>query len=109
MFAILHLHVGVYLATFVLLRVVVTYTIGLCDGIMQLCSESKHSKWRPPHIGIKQDWQDRIKNIRRGRKEVEDTDKVGDANMAIPFYDDNLYTLNVKNDLEAKVRKSETF
>ncbi|CAJ1971417.1 unnamed protein product [Sphenostylis stenocarpa] len=65
-------------------------------------SELKHIKWRPPHIGIKQDWQDRIKSIRRGRKEVEDTDKAGDANMAIPFYDDNLYTLNVKNDLDAK-------
>ncbi|BAT80698.1 hypothetical protein VIGAN_03029600 [Vigna angularis var. angularis] len=65
-------------------------------------SELKHKKWRPPHIGIKQDWQDRIKNIGRGRKEVEDTDKVGDANMAVPFYDDNLYTLNVKNDQDAK-------
>ncbi|ESW14296.1 hypothetical protein PHAVU_008G269100 [Phaseolus vulgaris] len=69
-------------------------------------SELKHIKWRPPHLGIKQDWQDRIKNIRRGRKEVEDTDKVGDANMAIPFYDDNLYTLNVKNDLDAKASES---
>ncbi|KAL2316740.1 hypothetical protein Fmac_030616 [Flemingia macrophylla] len=65
-------------------------------------SESKHIKWRPPHIGIKPDWQDRIKNIRRGRKEVEDTDKVGDPNMSIPFYDENLYILNVKNDLEYK-------
>ncbi|XP_014505205.1 rab3 GTPase-activating protein catalytic subunit isoform X1 [Vigna radiata var. radiata] len=65
-------------------------------------SELKHKKWRPPHIGIKQDWQDRIKNIGRGRKEVEDTDKVGDANMAVPFYDDNLYTLNVKNEQDAK-------
>ncbi|TKY57312.1 Rab3 GTPase-activating protein catalytic subunit [Spatholobus suberectus] len=72
----------------------------------KLRSELKHIKWRPPHIGIKQDWQDRIKTIRRGRKEVEDTDKVGDANMAIPFYDDNLYILNVKNDLEAKASEA---
>ncbi|PNX67780.1 hypothetical protein L195_g055810, partial [Trifolium pratense] len=51
-----------------------------------------------------QDWQEKFRNIRIGRKEVEaeDTDKVGDANMAIPFYDENLYILNVKNDLEAK-------
>ncbi|KAH1092761.1 hypothetical protein GLYMA_14G022300v4 [Glycine max] len=72
----------------------------------KLHSESKHIKWRPPHLGIKQDWQDKIKNIRRGRKEVEDTDKVGDASMAIPFYDDNLYLLNVKNDLEAKASEA---
>lgn len=76
---------------------------------MQHRSELKHIKWRPPHIGIKQDWQDKIRNIRIGRKEVEDTDKIADANMAIPFYDENLYILNVKNDLETKVRKSETF
>ncbi|CAJ2633063.1 unnamed protein product [Trifolium pratense] len=61
-------------------------------------------KSRPKNIGIKQDWQEKFRNIRIGRKEVEaeDTDKVGDANMAIPFYDENLYILNVKNDLEAK-------
>jgi Rab3 GTPase-activating protein catalytic subunit len=70
-----------------------------------------HIKWRPKNIGIKQDWQEKFRNIRIGRKEVEgeDTDKIGDANMAIPFYDENLYILNVKNDLEAKVRKYETF
>lgn len=77
---------------------------------MQVRSETKPKKWRPPHIGIKQDWQDKFKNIRIGRKEeAEDTDKTGDANMAIPFYDENLYILNVKNDLEAKVRKYVTF
>jgi Rab3 GTPase-activating protein catalytic subunit len=76
--------------------------------MVQLGSEFKHKKWRPPHIGIKQDWQDRFRNIRIGKKEAEDTDKVGDANMAVAFYDENLYILNMKNDLEAKVRKSET-
>lgn len=79
------------------------------NGILQIRSESKHIKWRPPNLGIKQDWQDKIKNIRIGRKEAEDSDKTGDANMAIPFYDENLYMLNVKNDLEAKVRRCETF
>ncbi|GAU18100.1 hypothetical protein TSUD_52110 [Trifolium subterraneum] len=71
----------------------------------KLRGETKHHiKWRPKNIGIKQDWQEKFRNIRIGRKEVEaeDTDKVGDANMAIPFYDENLYILNVKNDLEAK-------
>ncbi|XP_061342250.1 uncharacterized protein LOC133288494 isoform X2 [Gastrolobium bilobum] len=72
----------------------------------KLRSQSKHKKWRPPHIGIKQDWQDKIKNIRIGRKEVEEKDKVGDASMAIPFYDENLYILNMKNDLEAKASEA---
>ncbi|KAF7831352.1 rab3 GTPase-activating protein catalytic subunit [Senna tora] len=74
------------------------------EGESKLRSDLK--KWRPPHIGIKQDWQDRIKNIRIGRKEAEDKDKVGDATMAFQFYDENLYILNMKNDLEAKVSEA---
>ncbi|CAJ1964079.1 unnamed protein product [Sphenostylis stenocarpa] len=70
-------------------------------------NELKHIKWRPPHIGTKQDWQDRLNNMRKGRKEVEVTDKVGDLNMAsAPFYDENSYTLNVKNDIDAKASES---
>ncbi|GAV72901.1 Rab3-GTPase_cat domain-containing protein [Cephalotus follicularis] len=61
-----------------------------------------HSRWRPAHIGTKQDWQDRFKNIRIGRKGVEDQDKVENSAMAVPVYDENLYILNMKNDLEAK-------
>lgn len=73
--------------------------------MVQFLNELKHIKWRPSHIGIKQDWQDRINNMRKGRKEVEVTDKVADINMAsVPFYDENLFILNVKNDLDAKVR-----
>lgn len=77
--------------------------------MVQLHNESRHIKWRTAYTDIKQDWQHRIKNIRIGRKDVKDTDKVGDTTMAVPFYDENLYILNMKNDLEAKVRRSEIF
>ncbi|KAL5164787.1 Rab3 GTPase-activating protein catalytic subunit [Glycine soja] len=81
-----------------------------CSGAMNLLefrNELKHIKWRPPGIGTKQDWQDRINNIRKGRKEVEVTDKVGDVNVgSVPFYDENLYILNVKNDLDAKASEA---
>ncbi|KAK7305142.1 hypothetical protein VNO77_43042 [Canavalia gladiata] len=73
----------------------------------KLLNELKRIKWRPPHLGIKQDWQDKINNIRKGRKEVGVIDKVGDINMAtIPFYDENLCIVNVKNDLDAKTSES---
>ncbi|OIW13426.1 hypothetical protein TanjilG_33075 [Lupinus angustifolius] len=73
----------------------------------KLLSELKHIKWRPPHIGIKQDWQDKINNIRKGRKEVEETDKIRDTNMAaVPFYDENLYILNMKNDADIKASEA---
>ncbi|CAL0307393.1 unnamed protein product [Lupinus luteus] len=76
------------------------------DNFSKLRSKLKDIKWRPPHTGIKQDWQDRIKNIQTGRKEVKDTDKVGETNMAIPFYDENLLMLNMKNDFEAKASEA---
>lgn len=65
-------------------------------------SEPKHSRWRPSNIGSKQDWQDKFKNIRIGRKAAEDTEKVENPTMSVPFYDENLYLLNMKNDIEAK-------
>ncbi|RZB65249.1 hypothetical protein D0Y65_041341 [Glycine soja] len=68
---------------------------GLQNRSRWFLDELKHIKWRPPHIGTKQGWQDRTNNMRRGRKEVEVIDKVGDVSMAsTPFYDENMYILN---------------
>lgn len=73
--------------------------------------EVKHSqlKWRPARIGTKQDWQDRLRNIRIGRKGVEEPDKVEDSIMAAPFFDENLYMMNVKSDPEPKARNFSHF
>ncbi|TQD71859.1 hypothetical protein C1H46_042608 [Malus baccata] len=64
--------------------------------------ELKHLGWRPPNIGTKQDWQDRFRNIGIGKKGGEDNEKAEYSSMAVPFYDENLYLLNMKNDTEAK-------
>ncbi|KAL6205479.1 hypothetical protein ACLB2K_022738 [Fragaria x ananassa] len=71
--------------------------------------ESKASRWRPPNIGTKQEWQDRkqewqdrLRNIGKGKKGVEETEKAEYSSMAVPYYDENLYILNMKNDMEAK-------
>ncbi|KAL5735896.1 hypothetical protein ACOSP7_030357 [Xanthoceras sorbifolium] len=61
-----------------------------------------HLRGRPANRGTKQDWQDRFKNIRIGRKGVEEPERVENSTMAIPFYDENTYLLNMKNDIEAK-------
>ncbi|XP_015899832.2 uncharacterized protein LOC107433094 [Ziziphus jujuba] len=68
--------------------------------------ESKTLRWRPPQITTKQDWQDKLRNIGLGRKSVEDTEKAENSNMSVPFYDENLYLLNMKNDLEAKAAEA---
>ncbi|XP_038691822.1 uncharacterized protein LOC119990075 isoform X2 [Tripterygium wilfordii] len=64
--------------------------------------KGKHLDWRPAHIGTKKDWQDKLKNFKIGKRGVEDTEKVENPNMAVLVYDENLYLLNMKNDLEAK-------
>ncbi|XWS51841.1 hypothetical protein CRYUN_Cryun11dG0017200 [Craigia yunnanensis] len=62
------------------------------EGESKSIHEVKHSRW-----------QERFKNIRIGRKGVEDSEKVEYSTMAVPFYDENIYVLNMKNDAEAKV------
>lgn len=71
--------------------------------MVQGLHESKASRWRPPNIGTKQEWQDRLRNIGKGKKGVEETEKAEYSSMAVPYYDENLYILNMKNDMEAKV------
>ncbi|KAI9115710.1 hypothetical protein K1719_013379 [Acacia pycnantha] len=77
------------------------------EGDSKLDSELRHMKWRPAYRGIKQDWQDRITNIRIRRKEVEEMDelRVRDITMDVPFYEENLYN-NKKYDLETKVSEA---
>ncbi|MBA0625422.1 hypothetical protein Godav_010621, partial [Gossypium davidsonii] len=65
--------------------------------------EVKHSRWRPSNLGTKQEWQERFRKLRIGRKGIEDTEKVEISIMAVPFYDENIYLLNMKNDTEAKL------
>lgn len=60
-------------------------------------------RWRPPQLKTKPDWQDRFKNIRIGKKGVEDTDTPENSTMSVPNYDEKIYLVNMKYDAEAKV------
>ncbi|KAB1215176.1 Rab3 GTPase-activating protein catalytic subunit [Morella rubra] len=72
------------------------------DSEPKVHNELKNLRWRPAQIVTKQDWQDRFRNIKFGKKGFEDTEKVENSAMSVPYYDENLYLLNMKNDLEAK-------
>ncbi|XP_044480912.1 rab3 GTPase-activating protein catalytic subunit-like [Mangifera indica] len=74
------------------------------DGQSKGHNAAKHldTLRKPASLGTKQDWQDRLRNIRIGRRGAEEPDKVDSTTMAAPCYDENLYLLNLKNDLEAK-------
>ena len=63
----------------------------------------KPQGWRTAHIRKKQEWQNKLKNLRIGRKEVvEDKDKAEDSTMLAPFYDQNSLILKAQEQ-EAKV------
>ncbi|KAI5571165.1 hypothetical protein BDE02_11G076500 [Populus trichocarpa] len=61
-------------------------------------------RWRPGKKGTKLDWQDRFKNTIRlgGKRGPDNNNKAENSTMALPFYDENLYLLNMKNEEEAK-------
>ncbi|XP_050218959.1 uncharacterized protein LOC126669514 [Mercurialis annua] len=71
------------------------------EGESKSNNEGKPMKWRPSSIVTKHEWQDKFKNIRIGKKGAENQ-TVENSTMAVPFYDENLYILNMKNDAEAK-------
>jgi len=77
------------------------------NGMMQNKNEGKqqHMRWRPGKKGTKLDWQDRFKNTIRlgGKRGPDNNNKAENSTMALPFYDENLYLLNMKNEEEAKV------
>lgn len=66
-------------------------------------NEVKPQGWRSAHIRKKQEWQNKLKNLRIGRKEVEDQENLEDSTMAAPFYDENLFILKAKQEQEARV------
>lgn len=65
-------------------------------------SESKQCRWRPPSIGTKQEWHERLKSFGKGRKGIDDAEKVDSPKMAFAVYDANLFLYNEKVALEAK-------
>ncbi|XP_013615901.1 PREDICTED: uncharacterized protein LOC106322438 isoform X1 [Brassica oleracea var. oleracea] len=65
----------------------------------------KPEGWRAAHTRKKKEWQNKLRNLRIGRKEVVEEDKEKaeeDSAMALPFYDHNLYILKAKQEQEAK-------
>ncbi|CAF1760698.1 unnamed protein product [Brassica napus] len=65
-------------------------------------NEVKPQGWRTAHIRKKQEWQNKLKYLRIGRKEVvEDKDKAEDSTMLAPFYDQNSLILKAQEQ-EAK-------
>ncbi|CAO2833578.1 unnamed protein product [Amaranthus hypochondriacus] len=65
-------------------------------------NEPKQFRWKPPSIGTKQEWHDRLRNIGRSRKGSEDTENIESVKMPFPMYDSHLYLQHERYVAEAK-------
>ncbi|CAK9171890.1 unnamed protein product, partial [Ilex paraguariensis] len=57
-------------------------------------------------IKIKQDWHERFKNIRIGKKEVQDINKAENSTMSFAIFDENLYLVSSGDVSQSKGSKS---
>ncbi|XP_058220107.1 uncharacterized protein LOC131330506 isoform X4 [Rhododendron vialii] len=56
---------------------------------------------KPPPLKTKQDWQERLKNIRIGKKGAEDFEKPGNSTMSFAIFDENLYLMGMRDASES--------
>lgn len=71
--------------------------------ITQNCGEAKPSRRKPPPIKIKQDWQERFKNIRIRKKGLDNTEKAENSKMAYAIFDENLYLIREREFFHSEV------
>lgn len=62
--------------------------------MIQSRSEEKNSRWRPAPIKITQDLQERFKNLRTGKRGVEETEVAENSAMAYALFDENVYFMS---------------
>ncbi|PIA28787.1 hypothetical protein AQUCO_06600002v1 [Aquilegia coerulea] len=48
-------------------------------------NDFKHSRWKPATLGKQHDWQDRLRKIRRGKKEIEEQEREKEKEKAKTF------------------------
>lgn len=70
---------------------------------MQDSNEPKNKKGRPRSIKTKQDWHERLRNIRIGKKGTEDSEKPDYSTMAYAIFDENLYLMGEREFSPSKV------
>lgn len=68
--------------------------------------DGKNSRRRPPPIKAKQDWQERFKNIRIGKRGTEGTDKAESPGMAYAIFDENICFTNERELPDSKDSES---
>ncbi|KAL1562958.1 rab3 GTPase-activating protein catalytic subunit isoform X1 [Salvia divinorum] len=72
---------------------------------------ANNKRVRPQPIKTKQDWHEKLRNLRLGKKGAEDGGKPDNSTMAYAIFDDNLYLIQERgfskpNDLEEDLESS---
>ncbi|KAK6132856.1 hypothetical protein DH2020_033387 [Rehmannia glutinosa] len=65
--------------------------------------EAKNKRVRPRPIKTKQDWHERLRNIRIGKKGAEDFEKPDNPTMAYAIFDENLYLMGEREFSHSKL------
>ncbi|KAK3025563.1 hypothetical protein RJ639_041041, partial [Escallonia herrerae] len=63
----------------------------------------KKSRWKPTPIKTKQDWHERLKNMRIGKRGVEDNEKADNLTMSFAIFDENLYLISARDVPQSKM------
>ncbi|KAK2990033.1 hypothetical protein RJ640_004711 [Escallonia rubra] len=69
--------------------------------------EVKKSRWKPTPIKTKQDWHEKLKNIRIGKRRVEDNEKADNLTMSFAIFDENLYLISPRDVSQSKGSEAE--
>lgn len=64
------------------------------ESKVQDSGEAKNKRVRPRPIKTKQDWHEKLRNLRLGKKGAEDSGKPDSSTMAYAIFDDNLYMMH---------------
>lgn len=70
---------------------------------VQDSQETKNKRVRPRPIKTKQDWHERLRNIRIGKRGAEDSGKPDNSTMAYAIFDENLYLMGEREFSQSKV------
>ena len=63
-------------------------------SLVQDSEGANNKRVRPQPIKTKQDWHEKLRNLRLGKKGSEDSAKPDNSTMAYTIFDDNLYMVH---------------
>lgn len=70
---------------------------------VQDSGKAKNKRVRPRPIKTKQDWHEKLRNLRLGKKGAEDSGKPDSSTMAYAIFDDNLYMMHEREFSQSNV------